>query len=91
MQCTSLGLRDTNDVYNVRRVGDSLAACVTSGGAAVSVIKRVSAVQSDNNDQDIDPSDLLDHWLRELDSAKMVSANWIFKLVNFHSVSPSRI
>ena len=90
MQCTSLGLRDTNDVYNVRRVGDSLAACVTSGGT-VSVIKRVSAVQGDSSDQDIDPSDLLDHWLRELDSAKMVSANWIFKLVNFHSVSTSRI
>ena len=46
---------------------------------------------SDNNDQEIDPSDLLDHWLRELDSAKMVGANWILKLVNFHFIYISRM
>ena len=86
--------RDTNDVNIARRLGDSLTACVTTAPAP---IKRVSPVESnyflasDNNDQEIDPSDLLDHWLRELDSAKMVGANWILKLVNFHFIYISRM
>ena len=94
MQRTSLKT-ETNDVYFIRRVGDSLTACVTSS-PPISAIRALSAGQSnyfitsDSNALDIDPSILLDQWLRELDSANMVGANWIFKLVNFHSKSISR-
>ena len=62
----------------------------------ISAIRALSAGQSnyfitsDSNALDIDPSILLDQWLRELDSANMVGANWIFKLVNFHFQSNSR-
>ena len=79
-----------NGVYFIRRVGDSLTACVTTS-PPVSAIRALSAgesnyfITSDSNELDIDPSILLDHWLRELDSANMVGANWIFKLGNFHS------
>ena len=82
--------RETNDVYFIRRVGDSLTACVTSS-PPISAIRALSAGESNYfitsdtcNDLDIDPSTLLDQWMRELDSANMVGANWIFKLVNFH-------
>ena len=82
--------RLTNDVYFTRRVGDSLTACVTSS-PPISAIRALSARESNyfitsdsSNDLDIDPSTLLDQWLSELDSASMVGANWIFKLVNFH-------
>ena len=88
--------RETNDVYFIRRVGDSLTACVTSS-PPISAIRALSAGESNyfitsdsssttspSNDLDIDPSILLDQWMRELDSASMVGANWIFKLVNFH-------
>ena len=95
MQRTSLKT-ETNDVYFIRRVGDSLTACVTTS-PPISAIRALSAGQSNyfitsdsSNDLDIDPSILLDQWLRELDSASMVGANWIFKLVNFHSKSISR-
>ena len=84
------GVRETNDVYFIRRVGDSLTACVTTS-PPISAIRALSAGESNyfitsdtSNDLDIDPSTLLDHWLRELDSANMVGANWIFKLDNFH-------
>ena len=95
MQRTSLKAereRDsiTNDVYLIRRVGDSLTACVTTS-PPISAIRALSAGESNyfitsdsSNDLDIDPSILLDQWLQELDSASMVGANWIFKLVNFH-------
>merc|ERR1711990_928797 len=63
----------------IRRVGDSLTACVTSS-PPISAIRALSAGESNyfitsdtSNDLDIDPSTLLDHWLRELDSANMTS------------------
>ena len=96
MQRTSLKT-ETNDVYFIRRVGDSLTACVTTS-PPVSAIRALSAGESNyfitsdssSNDLDIDPSILLDQWLQELDSASMVGANWIFKLVNFQYKSISR-
>ena len=79
----------------VRRLGDSLSACVTSHGhySPVTVTLEPNffiaedrtqgdAVDGDGAEegansqhldlQDFDPSQLLDHWLRELDSARMV-------------------
>ena len=79
----------------VRRLGDSLSACVTSHGhySPVTVTLEPNffiaedrapgdAVDGDGAEegansqhldlQDFDPSQLLDHWLHELDSARMV-------------------
>ena len=81
----------------VRRLGDSLSACVTSHGPYTPVTVTLEPnffiaedrTQGDAGDgdgaeeganansqhldlQDFDPSQLLDHWLRELDSARMV-------------------
>ena len=81
----------------VRRLGDSLSACVTSHGHYTPVTVTLEPnffiaedrTQGDAGDgdgaeeranansqhldlQDFDPSQLLDHWLHELDSARMV-------------------
>ena len=79
----------------VRRLGDSLSACVASHGPYTPVTVTLEPnffiaedrTQGDAGDgdgaeegansqhldlQDFDPSQLLDHWLHELDSARMV-------------------
>ena len=70
-----------------RRVGDSITACVTNGPQCEPIITITQPnfftnEQSDecHDDQiddkylhDFDPSQMLDHWLRELDSVRMVS------------------
>ena len=79
----------------VRRLGDSLSACVASHGPYTPVTVTLEpnffiaedraqgdAVDGDGAEegantqhldlQDFDPSQLLDHWLHELDSARMV-------------------
>ena len=63
---------------------------LSAGESNYFITSDSSSTTSPSNDLDIDPSILLDQWMRELDSASMVGANWIFKLGNFQLKSISR-
>jgi len=69
----------------IRRVGDSITACVTNGPPCEPIVtitqpnfftndQRAECDNDQINDKylhDFDPSQMLDHWLRELDSVRM--------------------